>query len=61
MRLDMVKILAVSKPIASVTVNEKQHSDFFYNVPNQVCIRIVYVNLDYIIVFRFYLIDSTYL
>ncbi|CAF4140355.1 unnamed protein product [Rotaria sordida] len=36
MRLDTVKILAVSKPIVSVTVNGKQHSDFFYNVPNQI-------------------------
>lgn len=36
MRLDFVKILAVTKPIASVTVNDKPYSNYIYNLFDQV-------------------------
>ncbi|CAF4136997.1 unnamed protein product [Rotaria sordida] len=35
MRLELVRVLGVSKPVTSVTVNEKDHKEFFYNIPDQ--------------------------
>lgn len=37
MRLDLVKILGVSKSVASVTVNGKDYHDYLYNFLDQVC------------------------
>ncbi|CAF1071871.1 unnamed protein product [Rotaria sordida] len=38
MRLELVRVLGVSKVVTSVTVNGKDHKDFFYNVFDQILI-----------------------
>jgi hypothetical protein len=36
MRLEDVRILGFKKAVTSVTVNKKDHKDFFYNISDQV-------------------------
>jgi hypothetical protein len=36
MRLELVRVLGVSKAVTNVTVNGKDHKDFSYNIPDQV-------------------------
>jgi hypothetical protein len=36
MRLDILKILGVNKPVGSVNVNGKDYTNFLYNIPDQV-------------------------
>jgi hypothetical protein len=36
MRLELVRVLGISKMVMSVTVNGKEHKEFFYNIPDQV-------------------------
>lgn len=36
MRLELVRILGISKSVACVTVNGKDHKDFFYDITDQV-------------------------
>ncbi|CAF4498566.1 unnamed protein product [Rotaria socialis] len=38
MRLDLVRVFGVSKPVTNVTVNEKDHKEYFYNIPDQILI-----------------------
>ncbi|CAF1315715.1 unnamed protein product [Rotaria sordida] len=38
MRLELVRVFGVSKPVTSVTVNEKDHKGFFYNIPDQILV-----------------------
>ncbi len=60
MRLNLVKILGVNKPITTVTINGKTYSNFLYNTFDQVCIYPI-LNGNLRIVFSVYQIDSTYL
>ena len=36
MRLELVKVLGVSKPVTGVTVNGKLYPNYLYNIPDQV-------------------------
>ncbi|CAF3499233.1 unnamed protein product [Rotaria sp. Silwood1] len=36
MRLDIVKVLGVNKPVTGVTVNGKTYTNFLYNIPDQI-------------------------
>ena len=36
MRLDIVKVLGVDKPVTSVSINGKASTNFLYNIPDQV-------------------------
>ncbi|CAF1109689.1 unnamed protein product [Adineta steineri] len=38
MRLELVRILGVSKTVMSVNVNGKEHKDFYYNIPDQILV-----------------------
>ncbi len=42
MALDIVKVLGLNKTVANVNVNGKAYSNFVYNIPDDVCIYIVY-------------------
>jgi ABC-type uncharacterized transport system permease subunit len=43
MRLELVRVLGVSKAVTSVLVNGKDHKDFSYNISDQVRFLIEYI------------------
>ena len=58
MRLDLIKVLGVTKPVNSVTINEKPYPNYIYNIPDQVFNKTFFLYFKSTILIK---IDSAYL